>query len=128
MDIEIFIRDGKRVDAKVDGYTIVTDQPASNGGEGAAPDPFTLFLASIGTCAGFYVGAYCRARGIATEGIGLRQRVEKDDTGHITRIALDVTLPADFPDAHREGVLRAAGSCKVKKTMAAAPPIDIAFA
>ncbi|MEO6954913.1 MAG: OsmC family protein [Polyangia bacterium] len=127
MDIQIHLRDGKRVDAEVDGYTIVTDQPVSNGGDGAAPDPFTLFLASIGTCAGFYVGAYCRAREISTEGISLRQHVDKDDAGHITRIGVEVILPASFPEAQRDGVLRAAGSCKVKKTLAAPPPIEIAL-
>lgn len=127
MDIHIHLRDGKRVDAEVDGYTIVTDQPRSNGGEGAAPDPFTLFLASIGACAGFYVSAYCRARGIPTDGIALQQRVEKDAAGHVTRIGLQITLPADFPAAQRDGVVRAAGSCKVKKALAAPPPIEIAL-
>ena len=125
MDIQIHLRDGKRVDAEVDGHTIVTDQPVSNGGDGAAPDPFTLFLASIGTCAGFYVGSYCRARGISTDGIRLLQRVDKDDAGRITRIGIEVSFPADFPEAQRDGVLRAAASCKVKKMLAAPPSIEV---
>ncbi len=125
MDIQIHLREGKRVDAEVDGYTIVTDQPRSNGGEGVAPDPFTLFLASIGTCAGFYVGAYCRARGIPTDGIDLRQHVEKDAGGRVTSIELRIAVPADFPAEQREGVLRAAASCKVKKTLAAPLAINL---
>lgn len=128
MDIRIHLREGKRVDAEVDGYTVVTDQPSANGGEGMAPDPYTLFLVSIGTCAGFYVGAYCSARGIPTAGIDIHQHVEKDAGGRLTRIDLRITLPADFPAEQREGVLRAAGSCKVKKTLAAPPPIAITLA
>ena len=125
MDIHVHLREGKRVDAEVDGFTIVTDQPVSNGGQGVAPDPFTLFLASIGTCAGFYVSAYCRARNIPTEGIALRQRVDKDASGPVTHIGLEIGVPPDFPAAQREGLLRAAASCKVKKLLAAPPPVEI---
>jgi len=125
MDINIRLRDGKRVDAEVDGFTIVTDQPVSNGGGGAAPDPFTLFLASIGTCAGFYVSAYCRARGIPTEGVSLRQRVDKDAAGRLDHIALELSLPQDFPAAHRDGLLRAASACKVKKVLAAPLSVEL---
>ncbi len=46
---------GARVDAHYGPYTIMTDQPAVGGGNGSAPTPFSLFLASIGTCAGIYV-------------------------------------------------------------------------
>ena len=53
---------GKRVDAQYKGFTIQTDQSRHGGGDGAAPEPFDLFLASIATCAGVYVKGYCDAR------------------------------------------------------------------
>ena len=56
---------GKRVDAQVGPYLIQTDQPKDEGGDGTAPEPFMLFLASIGTCAGIYVLGFCQSRGIA---------------------------------------------------------------
>ncbi|HCT72209.1 MAG TPA: osmotically inducible protein C, partial [Bacteroidales bacterium] len=40
----------KKVIAEFNGYRIVTDQPERAGGEGSAPAPFDLFLASLGTC------------------------------------------------------------------------------
>jgi len=43
---------GKRADAQFKGFTIQTDQSPRGGGEGSAPEPFDLFLASIATCAG----------------------------------------------------------------------------
>ena len=46
---------GKRVDAEYDGFTIKTDQSPKGGGEGSAPQPFDLFLASIATCAGSWI-------------------------------------------------------------------------
>src|SRR5207248_9604830 len=64
MDLEarITFPGGKRVNAELDGRPIPTDQPASVGGEGTAPEPFVLFAASIGTCAGFYLLSFCQAR------------------------------------------------------------------
>ena len=50
---------GLKVDAEYRGFTIKTDQPFHEGGEGRRPAPFDLFLASLATCAGFYVLAFC---------------------------------------------------------------------
>ena len=53
---------GKKVDAEYKGFVIRTDQPVHQGGEGTAPAPFDLFLASIATCAGIYVLSFCQNR------------------------------------------------------------------
>ena len=66
---------GKRVDAEYNGFTIKTDQSPKGGGEGSAPQPFDLFLASIATCAGIYVKGYCDTRGIPTESLGLQMHI-----------------------------------------------------
>ena len=72
---------GKRADAQFKGFTIQTDQSRPGGGEGAAPEPFDLFLASIATCAGVYVKGYCDAREIPTSGLRLEMQVERDESG-----------------------------------------------
>jgi ribosomal protein S12 methylthiotransferase accessory factor len=108
---------------------IATDQPASAGGQGSAIAPFDLFLASLATCAGYYVLAFCQARGLSTEGLTLSQHAEVDDRTHLpTRIVIELGLPASFPDKYRDAVVRAAEGCKVKKTMAAAPAVDVVLA
>jgi ribosomal protein S12 methylthiotransferase accessory factor len=53
---------GKRVDARLGLTFIPTDQRPENGGEGSAPAPFQLFLASIATCAGILALNFCEAR------------------------------------------------------------------
>jgi ribosomal protein S12 methylthiotransferase accessory factor len=117
---------GKRVDAAYAGFTVRTDQPADKGGDGSAPSPFDLFLASIATCAGVYVKGYCDARGIATEGLGLEMEIERDAEGRmVTRLALSVLLPEGFPQKHREGLLRAAEHCAVKKHLLSPPAFEI---
>jgi ribosomal protein S12 methylthiotransferase accessory factor len=126
MDIEVSFPGGKRVDAKVGGFVIRTDQPATLGGDDSAPAPFDLFLASVATCAGIYVLGFCQARNIPTDGVVLTQRSENDpETKLPTRMTLTLTLPADFPERYRPAILRAAENCKVKKTIAAQPVIEV---
>lgn len=117
---------GKRVDAEYAGFTIRTDQPPRAGGEGSAPPPFDLFLASIATCAGIYVKGFCDSREIPTEGLGLEMEILPDPAAHrIGRLVLTIHLPADFPEKHREAVIRAADLCAVKKHIFEPPAFEI---
>lgn len=126
MEIEVSFPGGKRVDATFGGFTIRTDQPVSAGGQGSAPEPFALFLASLATCAGIYVVGFCKARNIPTEGIRLIERTENDSDGkRLKRVAIEVVLPTDFPQQYRDQVARAAAACKVKKTMFDPPEFEV---
>jgi len=117
---------GKRVDAEYGGFTVRTDQPPQGGGEGSAPQPFDLFLASIATCAGIYVKGYCDSRGIGTEGLKLEMRIERDPEKHrVARLAIEIKLPDGFPEKHKEAVIRAADLCAVKKHMLNPPAFEI---
>jgi ribosomal protein S12 methylthiotransferase accessory factor len=119
MDIHVSFPGGKRVDASVGTHVIRTDQPATAGGEDTAPAPFDLFLASLGTCAGLYVLAFCQARGIPTEGLELVQHTGPEE------ISVEIRLPPEFPDKYRDAIVRAAEQCKVKKLLSHPPRIDV---
>ena len=124
--INVTFPGGKRVNAECGGFTCKTDQPPEAGGEGSAPPPFDLFLASIATCAGIYVKGYCDARGLATEGLGLVVHVEREPgKARVTRIAIDIKLPPGFPEKHKEAVIRAADLCAVKKHIYDPPAFEI---
>lgn len=126
MDIRITFPGGKRVDADLGAHVVHTDQSAAHGGEGSAPEPFDLFLASLATCAGIYVLGFCQARQLPTAGISLVQRQRFNETDHrLEQVELDVLLPDDFPEKYRTAVVRAALSCKVKKTLASPPELVV---
>ena len=117
---------GKRVDAEYAGFTVHTDQPPEAGGGGTAPAPFDVFLASIATCAGIYVKGFCDSRGLATEGLGLEMRIEREPDGHrVARLVLQIHLPPGFPEKHREAVIRAADLCAVKKHIMKPPAFEV---
>lgn len=117
---------GKRVDAEFNGFTIRTDQSPRGGGEGSAPPPFDLFLASIATCAGIYVKGFCDARNIATEGLKLEMEIFPDPVAHrIARLELRINLPVGFPPQFKDAVLRSAELCAVKQHLQHPPVIDV---
>lgn len=126
MDMKITFPGGKKVDAEYNGFVHRTDQPAAAGGENSAPSPFDLFLAALGACAGFYVLSFCQGRGIDTEGIELRQRLERDPRTHmIGRIDIEILLPAAFPEKYRAAVVLAAQQCTVKKHLENPPAFNV---
>jgi ribosomal protein S12 methylthiotransferase accessory factor len=124
-DIHVRFPGGKRIEAKVGAHHIVTDQTLAHGGDDCAPEPFDLFLASLATCAGLYVIGYCQSRGIPTDAIELIQHHHFEPAGHLARIELEIVLPASFPERDRASVVRAAQSCKVKKTLFNPPEIVV---
>ena len=117
---------GARVDAHYGPYTIMTDQPAVGGGNGSAPTPFSLFLASIGTCAGIYVLGFCRQRGLPTDGIRIVQRMEHDPRSRlISDITLEIQVPPEFPEKYLDALIRAADQCTVKKHRETPPQFTV---
>ncbi len=117
---------GKKVNAHYNGIEIKTDQLVESGGEGSAPEPFTLFLASIGTCAGIYVYSSCQARNIPTDDIKIIQKQYKRENGKgIGKITLTIEVPESFPEKYYSLLTRAADLCAVKKTIVNVPEFEV---
>jgi ribosomal protein S12 methylthiotransferase accessory factor len=126
MEMIVTFPGGARVDAQFGPHTIRTDQPPQAGGDGSAPAPFSLFLASIGTCAGIYVLGFCKQRGLPTDGIQIVQRVEGDrGTGMIGKVDLDIQVPPEFLKKYHAALVRAANQCAVKKQLEAPPRFEV---
>ena len=99
MEMVIDFPGGAKVDAHFGPYTVNTDQPPMGGGEGSAPTPFAVFLASIGTCAGIYVLGFCKQRNLPTDGIRIVQRMHSDPfSGMVSQVDLEIQAPASFPE------------------------------
>lgn len=124
--MEISFNGNKRVDSTYKGFTVLTDQPVAEGGDGSAPEPFDLFLASIGTCAGIYVLSFCQERGLDTTGLKLLLEFDRNQkTWMIEKVRMRVALPPGIPEKYHRAVARAAGLCTVKKHLVSPPAFDI---
>lgn len=126
MNIELSFGEGKKVNASVNGHIIKTDQSVYAGGEGSAPEPFTLFLASIATCAGIYVKSFCDQRGIATDKIKIVQSANFNQAKRlIDRINLYIDLPPEFPEKYKDSIVKTVNMCTVKKHLSDPPEIEV---
>ncbi|MEJ1354174.1 MAG: OsmC family protein [Candidatus Sedimenticola sp. (ex Thyasira tokunagai)] len=122
MEIKVTLKGGKRVETQIGDHTIMTDQPVKSGGDNAAPAPYDLFLASIGTCAGFYVQAYCDSKGIDSSEIDITLSMRRDPaTKHINGFVTTIHLPPDLPQKLHAVLKKVAQQCAVKKTIMSNP-------
>lgn len=126
MAMRVYFPGGKRVNADHKGFTIETDQPVTGGGDGSAPTPFDLFMASIGTCAGIYALGFMQQRGISAEGAEISMSSQVDpETGLIGKIDIQLRLPPEFPEKYREAVVKAMELCTVKKHLQRPPAFEV---
>ena len=125
MAMEISFPGGKKVDAHFKGFTIKSDQSEKDGGHGSAPTPPHLFLASLGTCAGYYAMEFCEKRKIDTEKLKLKLELETNKKTHmIEKIRLKLTLPSDFPEHYKPAIIKAVDLCYVKKHLHEPPEFE----
>ncbi len=114
-----------------DGRTFVIDEPASVGGEGAGPDPYTLLLAALGGCTSMTVMMYARRKEWNLERVSVKlsqQRVhakdchdcDTDTDGFVHRIERSVTLEGDLNEEQRKRLLEISRLCPVHKTLTSA--------
>ena len=124
--IKVTFPGGVRADAAFKGFTFRTDQPAYAGGTASAPSPFDLFLASLATCAGYFVVSFCEERKIPTGGLEVTMRTERDPkTRMIVKVAIEVGLPPGFPEKYKAAVVKAADQCTVKRHILSPPAFEI---
>jgi ribosomal protein S12 methylthiotransferase accessory factor len=124
--VELIFPGGKRIDARIGDHVIKTDQSVASGGEGSAPPPFHLFLASIAACTGIYAWEFCIARDLSTEGMACTMICDLDpEAGHQKKITVELTLPSGFPDKYRRAIVRAMDLCAVKKQIVDPPEFGI---
>lgn len=126
MDMIIDFPGGAKVDAHYGPFTIKTDQSPAGGGEGSAPTPFSLFLASLGTCAGIYVLGFCQQRNLPTDGIRIIQRMQRDPlSGLVGHVEMEIQVPPTFPEKYYGSLVRSAELCAVKKHLEHPPTFDV---
>lgn len=120
--IEVTFPGGKKVDVSFGDTLVKTDQSLKDGGEGSAPNPSQLFLASVAGCAGFFALEFCRTRNISIEGMRLAMEREYDPKlRRYVKLSLFLTLPQGFPDKYKNAIRRAVEACPVKRSIETPP-------
>ena len=111
-----------------EGQTLLTDEPAALGGEGAGPDPYTLLLAALGSCISMTLRMYARRKGWPLERVRVRLRqgrVHAKDCadcggaaeGFLHRIERAVELEGELSEEQRARLQEIAHRCPVHRTL-----------
>lgn len=126
--VEVSFPGGVQVAARVGSHDILTDQPLEDGGDGAAPSPYDLFLSSVATCAGFYALRFCQQRQLPTAGLAVELDIERHpDTRRLETIKIKLTPPHGFPEKYQQALLRSVSQCSVKKALTDPPDMELAL-
>ena len=111
---------------KARSHTIACDQPVENGGYDEGMTPPELFLASLGSCAAYYAAEYLHRQNLATAGTKVRVTAEKaKNPARLAGFHLQVDLPLEVSEQHREGVEEAVHRCLIHNTLLHPPQISI---
>lgn len=123
--IDIKFSGKKRVAAILGDQVIMTDQRPEFGGDGSAPEPFDMFLASLATCAAVYAQGFCENRGVATDKLRLEMKCEYNEEQKLyDKISFNVTLPPDFPEKYKSALIRSIDKCAVKRHIINTPQFE----
>jgi len=111
-------------EAETRGHRIVCDQPLNNGGYDEGMTPPEFLLASLGTCAGFYVAQYLNAHSLQCPGLEIKVIAEKGtQPARLASFHIEIFAPSLDP-RHEEGVLRAVHKCLIHNTLLHPPQIE----
>ena len=104
-----------------DGYVVIIDR-----GEVGKPRSIDLFLMSLGTCTISTVDHFLRRKDLPTDGLAVEVSSELDK---VSNTYGDIRLKLHLSDAIAEDMRRivhgVAKSCRIHKTIAANPQIEI---
>jgi putative redox protein len=99
---------------------LVTDAPKDNQGRGEAFSPTDLIATAFGTCVATTMAIAARKNGVELSGFRyeVTKEMSTDAPRRITRLTLNVWLPANVNKLSREIIERAAHGCPVHRSLA----------
>jgi putative redox protein len=126
MSLRVTFRGGYQFDITSRGHTVITDQPAEDGGRDAGMTPVDLFVASLGTCVGYFVARYCARHQIPSEGLSIEADWSYAEQPHrVGAVELRVHVSAQLTPTQEQALLKVAHGCTVHQSLIAPPKVDI---
>jgi len=129
MNLTITYDGGARFTVRSRGHAVTTDQPTEDGGGDAGMSPVELFVGSLASCVGYFVGRYCDRHKIACEGFTIEADwVMAEQPHRVGTIVLRLYLPTALNPSQQERLLQVAHGCTVHRTLQVPPTVEITLA
>ena len=108
----------KKIDVAFNNFKIKTDQAKENGGDENAPEPFDVFISSLGTCAGIYAKSFCDVRKLSTGNMHLFiDVVFKEGQKLMEQVNITLHVNQDFPEKYIKAIIKSMNGCAVKNQL-----------
>lgn len=126
MKLTVAYHGGTRYDVTSGGHRVITDQPVEDGGHDAGMSPVELFVGSVASCVGYFVGQFCARHDISRDGLTVDAEWTMAEGPHrVGAIALAIHLPHRITVEQKERLLKVAQGCTVHQSLAVAPKVSI---
>jgi uncharacterized OsmC-like protein len=126
MKLSVAYQGGTRYDIVSERHRVVTDQPGDEGGTDAGMTPVELFVGSVASCVGYFVGRFCARHDISREGLKVEAEWTMAEGPHrVGQILLAIRLPHRVTPEQKEKLLKVAYGCTVHQSIAVAANIAI---
>ena len=126
MILTVTYHGGTRFDIASAHHRIVTDQPVEDGGADAGMSPVELFVGSLASCVGYFVGRFCARHNISQDGLRVDAEWSMAEGPHrVGEIALAIRLPHRLTADQKERLLKVAHGCTVHQSIAVPAKVAI---
>ncbi len=105
----------KKIVAKYEGHTVVTDLAIDAGGEDTALNPFQLFLTALSSCTALYMRIFYEKHDLSIEGAKLDVSFDFDADGNVKQVNMIAHVGENFPMDKKDSLLLTMKACKVRK-------------
>lgn len=111
--------------ASARGHEILGDQPLDNGGDNLGMTPPEWFLASLGSCVGFYAVKYLQTRNLNAKGLNIDVSAAKitETPVRLDNFQIKVSLPISLDVYHQKALEATVKSCLIHNTLTHSPKI-----
>lgn len=106
-----------RQEIEIGEHRVVSDEPASVGGDDSGPSPQELLAASLASCTAITMEMYANRKGWDVGDIVVDVGYEPAQRGSVTRFDMVVRLPKELPEEQRERLMQIAAKCPVHRTL-----------
>ena len=126
MKLSVSYHDGTRYEILSGNHRIVTDQRVADGGQDAGLSPVELFVGSLASCVGYFVGQFCDRHHIPRVGLSVEAEWAMAENPHrVGQVDLSIHLPHRLPPELKDRLLKVAHGCTVHQSLAVAPTVGI---
>jgi putative redox protein len=128
MKLTVAYHGGTRYDITSGSHRVVTDQPVEDGGHNAGMSPVELFVGSVASCVGYFVGRFCARHQIPSEGLRVEAEWTMAEGPHrVGTIGIAIHLPRRISPEQKERLLKVAHGCTVHQSITGLSTVTIAL-